>query len=82
MKIILQQSGGFAGISLPSKILETDDDKIISLATSIMNYSGKQIMPIDGFNYCFSFEDNFKTKEKTFYDPLPEIVQQLIEKMG
>ena len=60
MKIIVRQSGGFAGITLPSKVLETDDEQIKILAREVLNDPTGSNDVADGIFYEITVEEDGK----------------------
>lgn len=77
MKISIVQSGGFAGITLPPKVLETDDPEIKQAAQSLSSSSSNTVY--DGFTYDISIEENNTTKYVRIGDEENENLQKLLK---
>lgn len=63
MKITVTRSGGFAGITMPPKSLETDDKDVMSLAEAVaseLDHIGNHVTP-DGMTYEIFIEDEGHT---------------------
>ena len=63
MKIVINRSGGFANISMPAKVVETDDKEIKELvrqAVSASTDDSDEHPVVDGFIYDISIEEDGK----------------------
>lgn len=82
MKITVKRSGGFSGISMPAKTIDTDDAETVALAEQILGFTmcddGKTT---DGMQYDITFDDGEHTSNRTFYDPINSVVESLVRKV-
>lgn len=83
MKISIVRSGGFGGISMPAKVMETNDEEVKELvkeALAAPNSAGGEPV-VDGFSYDITIEESGEaTKTIRVKDQDPHLnVQKLID---
>ncbi len=82
MKITIKRSGGFAGIQMPPKVLETDDPKTIDEMHQIMHPHYKvESYLADGMQYDITVEEHGDTKSFIIKDNDDEVFQSLLRKV-
>ena len=80
MKITIIRRGGFSGITLPPKTLETSDPAIISYAEKVCSLKSQPAVA-DGLTYVITtVSDEGKTQETTLHGELDnEDFQELLK---
>lgn len=59
MRISIKRSGGFSGVQMPPKILETDDEEMKLLAREVVASASDNNL-VDGMQYDITIEEDGK----------------------
>lgn len=80
MKITVKRSGGYANISMPPKVFETEDKEIIEAVNIISSqrYNIEGFMN-DGMQYDFTIEENSGPKHFSIKENEDPMFQKVIE---
>jgi hypothetical protein len=80
MKISIARSGGFSGISLPAKVLQTTDEAIISLCKEVLKtWKDETPYGMDLLSYSITIDNGTESSLIQIQDRLlPEKVQELV----